>query len=320
MKLQTQLSIPRSGNPLDYTSRLLLLGSCFVENIGNKLEYYKFRNLQNPFGILFSPMAIETIIKRVVAQELYTASDLFFHNERWQCYEVHSAMSDPGKEAVLQRLNGAVRKTYQELALATHVIITLGTAWTYRNLESNSLVANCHKVPQNEFTKELREVPDIVASLENSVTAIRSVNPGVQIIFTVSPVRHLKDGFTENLRSKAHLITALHLFLSIQENTGELHYFPAYELMMDELRDYRFYGRDMVHPNGLAIDYIWGRFLSAWISEKCLTVMDTVDAVQKGLHHRPFNPGSQQHLAFQNGLQEKIAYLEEHYPFMEFNM
>ncbi len=319
MKLQTRLSIPPATHPIDYSSRLLLMGSCFVENIGNKLAYYKFHTLQNPFGILFSPMAIEMVLKRMADRELYTAADLFFHNERWHCFEVHSALSSPEQVAVLQMLNDGVLKTHEAMAAATHIIITLGTAWTYRNLESRVLVANCHKVPQNQFIKELQEIENITASLENSVACIREVNPGARVIFTVSPVRHLKDGFTENLRSKSHLITALFRFLSKPATAVELQYFPAYELLMDELRDYRFYDRDLVHPNGLAIDYIWERFRAAWISEKCQPVMDTVDAVQKGLQHKPFNPQSQQYLDFQNGLQQKITYLQQHFPFMEFN-
>ena len=319
MKLQTRLSIPTADHPIDYSSQLLLLGSCFVENIGDKLDYYKFRSLQNPFGILFSPMAMETLLNRVVKLELFTASDLFFHNERWHSFEVHSSMSGPEQEAVLEKLNAAVRNTRAAIISASHMICTLGTAWTYRNVDSNALVANCHKVPQQKFRKELQGVTDIVNSLEKSVACIRDINPDAHVIFTISPVRHLRDGFTENLRGKSHLVTALFQFLSRQATSGKLQYFPAYEILMDELRDYRFYDRDLVHPNSLAIDYIWERFQAAWISDDCRPVMESVDAVQKGLRHTPFNPRSRQHLDFEKVLQEKIAYLQQHYPFMDFN-
>ncbi|HMB62801.1 MAG TPA: GSCFA domain-containing protein, partial [Eudoraea sp.] len=176
------------------------------------------------------------------------------------------------------------------------------------------LVANCHKVPQREFSKTLFSPEMISERLNNIVHAINAVNRDTKVIFTVSPVRHLKDGFIENQRSKAHLVTALHAI--IQEE--QIAYFPAYELMLDELRDYRFYGADMVHPNALAIAYIWERFASVWISEEAVPVMEEVAAIQKGLQHRPFYEHSEQHQKFLGSLREKMMYLQKEYPFMEF--
>lgn len=318
MKLQTHIPFEKAGNQIDYSSHTFLLGSCFVENIGNKLDYFKFRTLQNPFGILFHPLAIENLIQRAVSKQNYTEQDIFYKNERWLCFDAHSDLNDLSKEILLQKLNEALQKTRQQLNKSSHIIITLGTAWVYRNLASNKIVANCHKVPQKEFSKELLSNNEITQSLGRIIESIKSINPKVQLIFTISPVRHLKDGFVENQQSKAHLITALQALLGVSVGANGL-YFPSYELMMDELRDYRFYKTDMVHPNQLAIDYIWEKFKYVWISEEIYQIMNEVETIQKGLNHKPFNHNSEQHQQFLESLNEKITHLQQEHPFMEFS-
>ncbi|UGU14829.1 GSCFA domain-containing protein [Sinomicrobium kalidii] len=312
MKLQTQIKIPPGNNRINYNSRLLLLGSCFVENMGSKLDDFKFPCLQNPFGILFHPGALERFTARVAARQKYTEEAVFEHNGRWHCFDAHSVMSDNSREVVLSRLNKAIAHTADFLEGATHIIITPGTAWGYRLKDSGHLVANCHKVPQRQFTRELAPVEAIEKSIRGIIEHIRSVNPDIQFVFTVSPVRHLKDGFVENQRSKAHLITALHNVLE------EEAYFPSYEIMMDELRDYRFYGKDMIHPNQTAIDYIWEKFTETWISPEAIPVMEEVDAIQKGLAHKPFAPDSDRHRKFLKSLQERISRLQAKVPHIRF--
>ena len=319
MKLQTHIPLQQAKNQIDYQNRLLLLGSCFSENIGNKLDYFKFQSLQNPFGILFHPLAIEKLISRAIKKEAYTEKDVFFLNERWHCFDAHSDLSHPSKEKLLQTLNSALEATLAQLQIATHVFITLGTAWVYKNINTNSVVANCHKVPQKDFSKELLSVDEIQKSLENIIQKIQTINPNVQMVFTVSPVRHLKDGFVENQRSKAHLISAIHSLLSFRAESRKEDYFPSYEIMMDELRDYRFYEADMIHPNQVAIDYIFEKFKLVYISEKDFAVMDKVEAIQKGLQHRSFNDDSVEHQKFLKSLDTKILYLQKEYPFMKFN-
>ena len=315
MKLLTQIPLKKAQNQIDYTSQLLILGSCFAENIGAKLDYYKFQGLQNPFGIFFHPLAIENLLFKAVEQEVYGKQDVFDLNERFHCFDSHSSLSAISKEELITNLNKSLGDTYTRLKKASHIIITLGTAWVYRSLEDGKVVANCHKVPQTNFNKELLSIEAIVQSLKNMLTMVATINTDVQFIFTVSPVRHLKDGFVENQLSKAHLISAVHKILNI-ENVS---YFPSYEIMMDELRDYRFYAKDMVHPNEMAIDYIWEKFRNTWISDNAIEVMDKVDEVQSGLQHRPFNPSSEQHQKFLKSIQEKIAYIKKNYPFMDFN-
>ncbi len=321
MNLQTQVPLQQAEHQFDYQSQLLLLGSCFVENIGKKLDYNKFRSLQNPFGILFHPKAIENLLSKSIQIFGYTEDDIFYHNERWHCFDAHSDLSDVSKEELLRKLNNGLKDTRLQISKLTHIIITLGTAWVYRNNTLNAIVANCHKVPQKEFSKDLLSVESIVKSLENTIGLIKSTNPDAQIIFTVSPVRHLKDGFVENQQSKAHLITAiLHVLEKNVTLSAVEGYFPSYEIMMDELRDYRFYKSDMVHPNELAVDYIWEKFKDVWISREAFATMDKVEEIQRGLKHRPFNPDSKEHQKFLNSLQGKIAYVQKEYSFIEFQL
>jgi len=316
MKLQTKIPLnPQQYNQIDYHSNLLLLGSCFVENVGNRLDYFKFQNLQNPFGILFQPFAIEKLITNAINEKEYTESDIFFHNEQWHCYDAHSKLSSSSKENLLNSLNEQIRLTHQQLNSSTHIIITLGTSWVYRLIETDSVVANCHKVPQKKFLKELLSVDKVSESLQSIIALIRSVNKDTSIVFTASPVRHLKDGFVENTQSKAHLIAAIH---QVVEPRNKLHYFPSYEIMMDELRDYRFYTEDMIHPNQTAINYIWGKFMSVWVSNEASQIMEEVDAIQKGMLHKPFNKNSDAHKQFLQNLEEKKAQLKLQFPHIVF--
>jgi len=318
MELQTRIPLTPSDNPIDYQSKLVLLGSCFVENIGAKLAYFKFQQFQNPFGILFHPLAIENLIQRAIARKMYQQSEIFEQDGIWRCFDAHSELRSASSDELLHLLNLRLEETKKSLETSSHIIITLGTAWVYEHQTSGKIVANCHKVSQKQFTKKLLSLGEIEGSLDHILKLIQKVNPKAQIIFTISPVRHLKDGFIENQQSKAHLITAVHSLLSSRAQSRELSYFPSYEIMMDELRDYRFYGKDMVHPNELAVDYIWERFKWVWISKKIYPVMHEVDAVQKGLLHRPFNPDSEAHQKFKTSLGTKITYLQERYPFMKF--
>ncbi|MBA6157248.1 GSCFA domain-containing protein [Tenacibaculum sp. S7007] len=316
MILSTQIPLKKQQhNQIDYNSKLFLLGSCFSENIGNKLDYYKFQSQQNPFGILFHPKAIERLITSAINKKEYTEDDIFFHNERWHCFEAHSNLSSLDKEDLSQNLNATIKATNNKLQNSTHLIITLGTSWVYREISSDTIVANCHKVPQKKFLKEILSINEITESLDAIIALVKSVNPTINILFTVSPVRHIKDGFIENQQSKAHLLSAIHQVVEPRKNT---YYFHSYEIMMDELRDYRFYAEDMIHPNETAINYIWEKFSDVWISEKAQQTMKKVATIQKGLTHRSFNPNSEQHQLFLKNLQEKKETLIKAFPFMNF--
>ena len=310
MNFRTDIQLKKERNQIDYNAQLLLIGSCFSENISEKLNYFKFNTYSNPFGILFNPAAIELLITNAVNEKTYTENDIFQHNERWHCFDAHSALSNTDKKKLLHNLNAAIQKTHQQLCKSTHIIITLGTAWVYRFIETDFIVGNCHKVPQKKFLKELLPSDEILASLENMSALIKDVNPNTNIIFTVSPVRHLKDGFVENSQSKALLLTAIHQFI---DKRKQLYYFPSYEIMLDDLRDYRFYNSDMIHPNETAINYIWERFVNVWIHDNSIAIMKEVDSIQKGLAHKPFHPNAEQHKLFLATIQSKIKVLKEQF-------
>lgn len=316
MKLQTNIPVGKGVKPIDYNSSICLVGSCFAEHMAAKLEYYQFRHLTNPLGILFHPMAIKELFRRSLDNKNFTKEDIFSLNDLWHCYDAHSDLSGTEAEATVEKLNDALKSTHQHINKSTHFIITLGTAWVYRLQETGHIVANCHKVPQSQFDKELLTIDELEDCLGDIEHMIRNVNADIEIIWTVSPVRHLKDGFAENNRSKAHLIAAVHQIVRKSGNS----YFPSYELMMDELRDYRFYDRDMVHPNEMAVDYIWEKFRESWIDPGIYPIMEKAGQIQRGLAHRPFHPGSEQHQKFRNNLDSQIRELQKEYPFMNFEV
>ena len=315
MDFRTIIPIKKSQNPIDYNSQLLLMGSCFAENMGEKLEYFKFQTTVNPFGIIFNPVSIEKLVDRMVNQKPFTDQDVFLHNDLWHCYEVHSGLSNPDKEDFLKSLNHTIDQSHQQITKVTHFQITYGTSWVYRHKTSNEIVANCHKVPQKEFEKELLSVEQIQSSIQNTIALVQKINPDCHFIFTISPVRHTKDGFVENQQSKAHLITALHASIT-QFPTSS--YFPSYEIMIDELRDYRFYAEDMLHPNQVAIDYIWIRFSESYINESEYQIMKEVESIQKALLHKPFNPESESHHKFLIQLLSKIEKVKIRLPHLQF--
>ncbi|NHM04492.1 GSCFA domain-containing protein [Flavobacterium celericrescens] len=315
MNFTTKIPIQKSNLPIDYASKIVLLGSCFAENMGEKFEYFKFQTAINPFGIIFNLVSLCRIIERSVQKNYFTENDIFFHNELWHCFDVHSELSNSDKDAFLESLNDLINSTNKQLNDSTHIIITLGTSWVYRNIETNEIVANCHKVPQKQFTKELLSIETIVQSLESILFHVSILNPNCNFIFTVSPVRHIKDGFVENTLSKAHLIAGIH---NLKLETRNLQYFPAYEIMMDELRDYRFYTEDMLHPNQTAIDYIWIKFFENYISESEFGLMNQICEIQRALKHRPFNPNTANHQNFLASIDTKILKIQEKLPTIQF--
>ncbi len=310
MEFRTQITGIPNTNQIDYQSNILLFGSCFTENISKKLTYFKFNTQSNPFGILFNPKALETIITNSIHQKVYTENDVFFSNERWHSFDAHSDLSSVDLRQLLSTLNHQIKTTKIALEKASHLIITLGTAWVYRYIAKDQIVGNCHKIPQKQFIKELLTVDEISASLHAITSLTKDINPNIEIIFTVSPIRHLKDGFVENSRSKAHLIAGIHSLISEKNN---IHYFPSFEIMMDDLRDYRFYTSDMLHPSNTAIQYIWEQFSHVWIHPKTASIQKEVATIQKGLNHRPFNPDSKQHQQFTTSLEQKISALKSRY-------
>lgn len=321
MQFTTKISIPKSPNPINYDSKLVSLGSCFAVNIAEKFNYYKFNNFVNPFGILFHPLAIHEVIRRAIHESPYSNGELFFHNERWHCFDSHSDLSHVNQIHLIESLNCSLEELRSQIIAASHILITFGTAWVYREKFTQKIVANCHKVPQAQFEKELLSATTIQDAIEETIALIQFANPSANIIFTISPVRHLKDGFVQNQQSKANLIIGTHQAILKQSATHNLHstnYFPSYEIMMDELRDYRFYAQDMIHPNQIAIDYIWEQFVATAVAEDSRPIMDEVASIQKAIAHKPFDPDSEGYQKFLIQLNQRIAKLQEEIPIIAF--
>lgn len=317
MKFSTVVPVEEVFNKIGYDSKIVSLGSCFAVHMAQKLKRFQFKTQVNPFGILFHPLAIQKLLECATTDYVFSNKDVFLHNEIWSCFDAHSDMNELEEDDIVEKLNATIESFRQFVKEASHVFLTFGTAWVYEVKEDKRVVANCHKVAQDVFEKRLLSYDELLQSYKEITRLIRELNPDIQIVFTISPVRHIKDGFIGNQRSKAHLVSALHQFLEENKELG-YYYFPAYELVMDELRDYRFYDQDMLHPNQLAIDYIWERLLECFVDLETRSIMKKVDEVTRAMEHRPFNPTSEQHLKFMDTLIDKIDYLSDRYPFMSF--
>lgn len=314
MEFRTPIPIKKEKKPIDYNSKVVLFGSCFVENIEKNFNYFKFQNNSNPFGIIFHPKAIEKAVSECIKCKEYQQRDLFYNDDYWLSFNHHSKFSSDRLDEILTNINSNIKTTHAALKEASHVFITLGTSWIYRFELTGNIVANCHKIPQKQFQKSLLSIEQITQSLTKTITNLKKVNPGVTVLLTVSPIRHLKDGFVENTRSKAHLHTAIHEVI----DNESVFYFPSFEIMMDDLRDYRFYKNDWLHPSETALKYIWEKFKSAWIAEKEYPLMQEIDEIQKSLEHRPFRKDSDEHVKFLSKLHKKMDAITTKYPLIKF--
>ncbi|SIN92870.1 GSCFA domain-containing protein [Chitinophaga niabensis] len=299
---------------LQYTDKLLLTGSCFAEEIGARLQQNKFNVNINPNGILFNPLSIAQSMQSYLDGKEYTANDLFLHEDLWHSWDHHSRFSGDAVQKVLKHINDSQAAAAKRLKEADWLIITLGSAHAYALKENNRIVANCHKVPEQAFYKRLLTANEIIAALDNMMHRLFFQNRKVNILFTVSPVRYVRDGVVENNLSKAILLQAVHHLVN---KFNRLFYFPAYELVIDDLRDYRFYKEDLVHPNELAVNYVWDNFASNCISPEGQKILQQVMEITRARHHRPFNPQTPQHQQFLQAYAKKTKALAAAYPFLE---
>jgi hypothetical protein len=308
---------------INHQQNLLLIGSCFTEQIGTKLANHKFTVLDNPNGILFNPSSITKSVSSYIINKQYTESDLFYQNECWNSWEHHSRFSHPDKKTCLAFINESQSNANTFLKNAGWLLITLGSAFVYETSPLTPLqeergnakivVANCHKVPTDKFVKRLLSAGEIFDGLQKMIEKAVVFNPQLKIIFTISPVRHLRDGFVENNRSKATLIQAVH---QLVEKNDHCFYFPAYELVIDDLRDYRFFAEDMVHPNYAATNYVWEKFIAACIDEPSQQLMKEIAVIVAAKNHKPFHPTSQQHKKFLQTNLEKVKKMQQQFPYL----
>lgn len=296
MEFSTPTSLPNYQVQATYNDKILLLGSCFVENIGKKLDESKFHVCINPFGTLYNPSSVASSIQTLLDGKIYKPTDLFKHGGCFHSFDHHSRFSSVDEEDCLRLINRQMSFASDYITNAKFLFVTFGSAYIYRLKENNRVVANCHKLSDRQFIRELLTVEDITELWSELIQKLRMINPDLRILFTVSPIRHLKDGAHGNQISKATLILAVQQLMERHPESTD--YFPAYEIMLDELRDYRFYAEDMVHPSNQAIQYIWNQFVSCFMTSDTKEIMHQWEEIQKAMNHKPFQPESEAYQKF----------------------
>jgi hypothetical protein len=320
MKFRYELDVKKMPEPINHRHKLLLIGSCFTENIGEKLDRYKFTTLQNPNGILFNPVSVAEALTDIIEQTVFTEADLFYLNEAWHSWKHHSRFSAVAKTDSLQKINDSIATAYQFLKEADYLVITLGSAWIYTltekaaNGKPGAVAANNHKAPSTWFSHRLLTMEDVLRVLDNVLHRLFLFNRKLKVVFTISPVRHLREGAVENNRSKAVLIQAVHHLVA---KFDKLYYFPAYELVIDDLRDYRFYSEDLVHPNYFATQYVWEKLVGACMDEKTKGLIDEIHAINLAFQHKPFQESSEAHKAFKRKYLSLATNLQQQFPFLD---
>ena len=300
MKFKLTLDAKRSDYSIEYKDKLFLIGSCFTENIGAKFNAHLFNVIENPHGILFNPMSVEQSLMDCIQNKQYLSTDLFKLNDVWNSWKHHSRFSNVDQQEAINKINQSIQDAHLFLKSANHLVITLGSAWLYEltAMASNSngqVVANNHKAPATWFTKSLMQPADLKERLSNLIKSLLDFNPSLHIIFTISPVRHLREGLVENNRSKAVLIHSIHEIIAAYQ---QVEYFPAYEYVIDDLRDYRFYSEDLVHPNYAASNYVWEKLVETYMKDSTRSIMKQIAELQLAANHKPFFIGSAAHQKF----------------------
>jgi len=324
MDFMTNIDMKKLDPPIQYGDKLLLIGSCFTEHIGNTLGDLKFSVLQNPHGILFDPDSVCRSLNAYIDNNNYKSDELFLLNDVWHSWDHHSRFSNTNADTAIRNMNASVTQANQFLQKADWLIITLGSSFSYRvtsaaengNAVEGRAVANCHRAPAQWFRKHLMEISETEKMLRETISRLKTFNPDLRIIFTVSPVRHLRDGVVENNRSKARLIEAVH---QLVHSNDHLYYFPAYELVIDVLRDYRFYDIDLAHPNYMATDFVLEKFTRFCIAESSQELMQEIKKIVIARKHRPMQPDTKAHRQFLDDNLERSKTLSVKYPFLDFS-
>ena len=317
MDFYTHITLPPPVFGFAYEEPILLIGSCFVENIGAKLEEAKFRTGINPFGTLYNPASIAQALKRLIHPHPFRSEDLFQANGLYHSFCHHSRFSAETEEECLRKINGRLETSARFLSECKRLIITFGTSWVYRLKETGEIVSNCHKLPEKRFVRSRLTIGEIVGIYNDVLKDLWLYFPEITVMFTVSPIRHWKDGAHGNQLSKATLLLAIDELNRLYPS--QTAYFPAYEIMMDELRDYRFYADDMLHPSEAAIDYIWKQFREYAFSPQTQEAFSACEEITKAVLHRPFNPQSEAYRQFILQTLLKMERLNEKFPFFDFS-
>jgi len=309
MKFRTEVEIPNSETKIEIEDQIFSIGSCFATEISDLLQTGQIQTLNNPFGTIFNPFSINNSIKRLHDARYYSEEDLISFNEEVISLDHHTSFNSRFLHQTLDKINSKIEEGNRFLQNTNWVLITYGTSFIYEFLPKKKLVANCHKIPGKYFEKRLLTHLELTDSIYETIVNLKDItNPNVQILFTVSPVRHTKDGFVENSLSKSKLITAIHEILPQFENCQ---YLPVYEILMDDLRDYRFYKEDLIHPNSQAINYIWEKFGNAYFSDETMDFVEENFKIDKALSHKNSDENNVKYQEFLAKLNQRIAAQQE---------
>jgi hypothetical protein len=312
---RTEIELHPSSFRISHKNKILFNGSCFTDTIGKKLKDLLYQVRVNPFGVVYNPLSILNSLGILLDGEEYTEADLEYRNELWFSWDHHSNFSDPHKEGCLNLINREIKTSSKHLKKAVFLLITFGTAWVYRLKKNGEIVSNCHKVPDKEFDRVLLSPEDITNSWKVFLPELLQKNKDLKIIFTVSPVRHWKDGAHGNQLSKSVLLLAIDDLCAIfPENTE---YFPAYEILLDDLRDYRFYADDLLHPSTQAVDYIWSIFEKVYFDKHTLEINKELGKLIQAKNHRVYNKDTQAYLKFREKISHQVKQLSKKYPFLD---
>lgn len=316
MQFRTEINLKKSDLQIEHQNTIITLGSCFAENIAEHFKRYRFDVSANPFGVLYNPVSIYNAIRLLDEKKSFTKDDLFYDQGEWHSFYHHSDFSHHDVNVCLKNINDGLVDTRKLLEQTDIVIITYGTSYVYEHIDKKNIVSNCHKISAKEFNRFRLSVEEVKQNISATLELLKKINKNARVIFTVSPVRHWKDGAVDNQLSKSILLLAVND--TIQENKNAV-YFPSYEILMDDLRDYRFYESDLVHPNKLATSYIWGKFTTAHLSDECEDVIGEIEPVIKARLHRTRNKYSESNIKFLNSQIALCKRLMEKYSHLNLN-
>lgn len=319
IKLKTEVDLPEFKRKMGYRHTTMMIGSCFTENIGDYLRELCFPIIVNPFGILYNPVSISNCLKLLIDGKKFTRQDLFYHNGLYSSFLHHGRFSGSDSDTTLERINSRVCEASEVLKSCSHLFITFGTSWVFRHKVSDTVVSNCHKLPASTFDHYRLSIEQITEIWIPLIDQVRKINPNLHLVFTVSPIRHLKDGAHENQLSKSTLLLAIEALISIY-GKELLSYFASFELVLDELRDYRFYATDMTHLSEVAIDFIREKYMASILDQEAKIVSSEVEKIIQSLKHRPLNSSDPTYLSFIESQIEKTNQLQNRYPFIDLKM
>ena len=314
MKLVTKVSLPEYPFRLDHHSNILMMGSCFTDHIGQQLKKYLFPVCINPFGVIYNPLSVKKGLLSLLNREAYTADDLQKHHELWFSFDHYTGFSSPDRELALQNINKSFSIAKSFLQTTRYLVITLGTAWVYRYKATGEVVCNCHKIPSSRFLRSRLSVDEIITAYQSLLPALWDKDPDLNVILTVSPIRHWKDGANGNQLSKATLLLAIDQL--IEQFSAHLFYFPSYEIVMDELRDYRYYGEDLLHLSATATKYIWDKFRESCIGVPSVKIMEELEKLLRMSSHRTRHAATNSHRDMVQKREQYHRKLQEAYPFL----